>query len=76
MGTELDCVLQFSVEANNAGVCVDMNDRMQIESALRKMDDNYELFSRASQQLYESVDIRAIIRLIIDRACIHNKSQS
>jgi hypothetical protein len=58
--------LQFAVGDRNAGVCVDMNDQLQIESALLTIDNHYEQFSRAAKQLYDSVDIRDIIRQIMN----------
>ena len=63
--------LQTMVEANGAGICVNMEDSTQIASALREIDDNYESFSQNSRKLYDSVDIHGIIRNIVDSAGLH-----
>jgi len=57
--------LQFLVQTNNAGICVDMADRGKIESAFRMIDDNYAVYSSAASQLYDSVNIGAVIQHII-----------
>lgn len=60
--------LQFSVQTNNAGICTNMADRGQIESALRELDLDYARFSKAACQLYESIDLRSIIQGVIKKA--------
>ena len=60
--------LQYSVEANNAGICVDMADGEQIESAIKKINNNYDSFSIAALQLYDSIDVHKIVQHITDIA--------
>jgi len=61
--------LETTVRANNAGVCVDMTNTAQIVTALRGMDENYASFSAAATRLYDSIDTRVTIKLILDNAC-------
>jgi len=59
--------LQFSVQENNAGICVEMEDKSEIESALRMIDSKYTAYSRAASQLYDSVNIGDIIQKVLDK---------
>lgn len=63
--------LQSMVQANGAGLCVEMQDSLEIASALREIEINYESFSRNAQKLYDSIDINEIIRNILDVASPH-----
>ncbi len=63
--------LQLDVQANGAGLCVDIQDSRQIASALREIDDKYDSFSQAAQRLYDSIDTRNIMRSIMDRVSLH-----
>ena len=64
--------LQFSVQTNGAGICIDMADKSQIDSALRKIDDRYEEFSEAAYRLYDSISMEDIVCRIIARATHHS----
>jgi len=60
--------LQALFAGNSAGVCVDLDDGVQVERALRKIDSDYRQCSEAAQRLYESVDVQGCISEIIDEA--------
>jgi glycosyltransferase involved in cell wall biosynthesis len=61
--------LRLSIHEKNAGICVDMANAQQIEMAFKQISNNYNYFSLAAQQLYESVDTRNIVQSIVERAC-------
>ncbi len=58
--------LQAGVQANNAGLCIDMGNVNVIQAALRDIDDDYERFSKAALKLYHSVDMPAIVSRAVE----------
>lgn len=56
------------VKNYNCGVTFDMDDVNDINAKISDLLSNYEKYKEGAQRLYSSVDIRKIIRRIIDRA--------
>ena len=59
--------LKYTVESHNAGVCVDTNDKNQIEKAIREIDQSYDFYREKSLEFYESCNIEEIIESIINK---------
>ena len=54
--------LKYTIEHLGAGICVKKMDKEIIKEAILKISNNYEEYKQHSQDLYDSVDIKEIIR--------------
>lgn len=79
--------LQFSIQKTGAGLCLASWDSETIQKALLKIDSQYDLFSNAALQLYESLDVNDVLQSILSKVeetssdvilgqndCIHNNT--
>jgi len=60
--------LRFTVEIAGAGRCADLGSIPDIMRCLSEMSTDYAVYSRRSSELFDSVDLKAIVRTIIARA--------
>lgn len=58
--------LKNTVERYNAGLCIDMNDSDSIKSAIYKIEDQYDVFSKNSKKMYDDCDTASIVENIIN----------
>lgn len=59
--------LHYTVEDSGAGLCIDMDDPDEIVDAVNTIDRKYDLYSKKAQEMYNSVDLGAIINNIIKK---------
>ena len=59
--------LKYTVEANNAGICVDMSSVENIKNAIHGIDENYESYSKNSLAFFDSCKVDKIVSNILDK---------
>ena len=59
--------LEYTVQANNCGVCTDTDDPEAIIKAIRLIDSNYQEYSENARKMYASVNLNEIIKQVIYR---------
>lgn len=60
--------LAMTVGSYGAAECVDMDNPSEIRAAIKKIDENYEEYSRKACEFYESCDVKKIIERIVEHA--------
>ena len=60
--------LRYTVQYAGAGECCGMENVDNIAKSLKTIDDNYHKYSEASKRFFASIDTKAIIQSIIQRA--------
>lgn len=53
--------LIYSVGAFKAAECIDGDNVIEIQKAIRKIDENYEFYSKNARFFYDSVDVKATL---------------
>lgn len=59
--------LEYTVKANNCGVCTDTDDPESIITAIKLIDSNYQEYSANARRMYESIDLTGLINQVIDK---------
>lgn len=59
--------LEYTVGRNKAGLCVDINNKKRIISALKEIDENYAAYSENSKNYYSSVDFLDSVETALDK---------
>ena len=57
--------LQLTVEKYNAGICVDIEEPIQIAKAIDDIAENYEKYQVGAKAFYDSVDNRKVMKEIL-----------
>ena len=57
--------LDMVFSQNRAGVCLQTLSAKEISEAILKIDSDYEVYSRLSHQLYESIDMVDLVKNIV-----------
>ena len=55
-----------TVEKNEFGICVDINDIKSIVNSINKISDNYEYYSNNATEFYDSVSFDNKVKLVLD----------
>lgn len=56
------------VSGNGAGICADFSNTRSIAAAILELDRDYAAYSANARRLFDSVDMPAIMRAIVERA--------
>ena len=59
--------LEYTIGNYNAGICCDMDNQQEIKNAIRKIDSNYEQYSKNAFAFYNSFDVREAVLKIVGR---------
>lgn len=58
--------LRYTVQAAKAGICVESGARSQLIEALLEIMNNYELYQKGAERFFASVDVKQIVRDLLD----------
>ena len=59
--------LKDTVEKNQAGICLDMDNPDDIVKAVEMIEKNYELYSRNAEAMYDACSIGTIVETVISK---------
>ena len=72
ISNDLPALREMFMEYNN-GICLENLKKSSIKKAIQDISKNYDLYSKESLRLFDSVDIKEIVKYILEKAIGNDK---
>lgn len=59
--------LRYTVGYNNAGICTDLQNTSNVKAAIKRIEENYDLFSTNSKAFFDNTDNTTVLKNIISK---------